>query len=98
MHLLLMLLKRGQYLSVCSASLMAGHGPVHAGREDLDVRMLGHGRPFVLELHNARSPNPGQAALDAAAAALEASDVGVQAKGLRLVGREALLRLKASVF
>lgn len=25
-----------------------------AGREDVDVRMLGRGRPFVLELRNAR--------------------------------------------
>ena len=75
---------------------MAGQGYVHAGREDLDVRMLGSGRPFVLDLRNARNPNPGQGALDAAAAALEAADVGVQAKGLQLVGREALLRLKAS--
>ena len=73
-------------------------GFLHAGREDLDVRMLGSGRPFVLELHNARNPNPGQGALDAAAAALESADVGVQALGLRLVGREALLRLKASAF
>ena len=61
------------------------------------MRMLGTGRPFVLELHNARNPDPGQAALDAAAAALQAADVGVQAQGLRLVGREMLLRLKASV-
>lgn len=25
-----------------------------AGREDIDVRMLGQGRPFILEIHNAR--------------------------------------------
>jgi len=24
------------------------------GREDIDVRMLGNGRPFVVELHNPR--------------------------------------------
>ncbi|KAK9830622.1 hypothetical protein WJX81_006632 [Elliptochloris bilobata] len=66
-----------------------------AGREDLDVRMLGDGRPFVLELHNARNPHPDQGALDATAAALAAADVGVSARGLRLVGREALVRLKA---
>lgn len=59
------------------------------------MRMLGDGRPFVLEMHNARNPHPDQAALDAAAAALAAADVGVQARGLRLVGREALVRLKA---
>ena len=86
------------FLCTFSASPMAAQGFVHAGREDLDVRMLGSGRPFVLELHNARNPNPGQGAVDAAAAALAAADVGVQAKGLRLVGREALLRLKARTF
>lgn len=40
-------------------------GPLHAdsltfipaGREDMDVRMLGEGRPFVLELHNPRLPS-----------------------------------------
>lgn len=25
-----------------------------AGREDIDVRMLGRGRPFILEIQNAR--------------------------------------------
>ena len=59
------------------------------------MRMLGDGRPFVLEMHNARNPHPDQAALDAAAAALAAAGAGVQARGLRLVGREALVRLKA---
>ena len=27
-----------------------------AGREDMDVRMLGGGRPFILEVHNPRNP------------------------------------------
>jgi tRNA pseudouridine synthase 10 len=27
-----------------------------AGREDIDVRMLGNGRPFLLEIHNPRNP------------------------------------------
>lgn len=29
-----------------------------AGREDIDVRMLGSGRPFILEVHNARHRVP----------------------------------------
>jgi tRNA pseudouridine synthase 10 len=35
---------------------------VPAGREDLDVRMLGTGRPFVFEVHNARNPRPSRCA------------------------------------
>jgi tRNA pseudouridine synthase 10 len=31
---------------------------VPAGREDIDVRMLGTGRPFVYEVHNARNRLP----------------------------------------
>ena len=36
-----------------------------AGREDFDVRMLGSGRPFVLEIINARAAVPPQSAFDA---------------------------------
>lgn len=32
--------------------------PFHPGREDIDVRMLGEGRPFILEVHNARRRVP----------------------------------------
>jgi tRNA pseudouridine synthase 10 len=45
---------------------------IAAGREDLDVRMLGGGRPFVLEVANARAAAPDAAALAAAAVALAA--------------------------
>ena len=30
----------------------------HTGREDIDVRMLGEGRPFILEIQNARAAMP----------------------------------------
>ncbi len=36
-----------------------------AGREDMDVRMLGSGRPFMLEIINAKASMPDQAAFDA---------------------------------
>ncbi len=42
-----------------------------AGREDFDVRMLGSGRPFVLEIINARAAVPPQAAFDAMQLTLE---------------------------
>jgi tRNA pseudouridine synthase 10 len=32
---------------------------VTAGREDIDVRMLGRGRPFILEIFNPRNEMPG---------------------------------------
>lgn len=44
---------------------------MHAGREDFDVRMLGSGRPFVLEIINARAAVPPQSAFDAMQLALE---------------------------
>ena len=34
---------------------------VSAGREDIDVRMMGGGRPFVLEISNQRAAMPPQA-------------------------------------
>ncbi len=42
-----------------------------AGREDFDVRMLGSGRPFVLEIINARAAVPPQSAFDAMQHTLE---------------------------
>ncbi len=47
----------------------------HAGREDFDVRMLGSGRPFVLEVINARAAVPPQSSFDAMQAALEQVDL-----------------------
>ena len=35
-----------------------------AGREDADVRMLGGGRPYVLEIINARAAMPPQSYFD----------------------------------
>ena len=52
-----------------------------AGREDIDVRMLGGGRPFILEVHNPRRPNAAATAEARAAmeAAMEAADGGAVA-------------------
>ena len=57
---------------------------LHAsGREDVDVRALGTGRPFVMEL---RSPAKRSAGLDALGQRLSASQT-VRATGLRIVGK-----------
>ena len=56
-----------------------------AGREDMDVRMLGGGRPFILEVHNPRAPPPSRDDFLEMEAALEAADDGVvTARGLHV--------------
>ena len=60
---------------------------LHAsGREDVDVRMLGTGRPFVLEI---RSPKKRRADLQITESRLAASET-VRAVGLRRVGKHFL--------
>ena len=68
-----------------------------AGREDADVRMRGSGRPFILELADAKCTTATPAALAAAAAAagVGADRGGVcAALNLRVVGAEALPKLR----
>ena len=77
---------------LAACSLLLGDGPCpllytasapapapSPGREDIDVRMLGQGRPFILEVHNARRRVPPPAKL----AALEArvAQVGCAGSG-----------------
>lgn len=63
-----------------------------AGREDRGVRMLGRGRPFVVEVRTPLLPLVSGAALSAAAQAAEA--LGVSLDGLRLVdGKRAIAAL-----
>ncbi len=62
-----------------------------AGREDVDVRMLGDGRPFVVTVE---SPVRRQlAAADVAARVVEASGGRVEARGLRVVDRKERRRI-----
>jgi len=58
------------------------HNLKSAGREDCDVRMLGRGRPFVLEVINARAAMPDAVYFQAAEDALTASGCGVEAEGV----------------
>ena len=63
-----------------------------AGREDRGVRMLGRGRPFVVEIRAPLRPRVPETALAAAARAAEAIGVGVD--GLRCVdGKRAVAAL-----
>ncbi|GAQ84635.1 hypothetical protein KFL_001980170 [Klebsormidium nitens] len=58
-----------------------------AGREDIDVRMLGRGRPFVLELQNARVLPPPAAYAQMQAAVNSRPDKWVAVRDLALVDR-----------
>lgn len=63
-----------------------------AGREDVDVRMLGSGRPFILEVINPKLPMVDLAEL---AEAINRACAGrVEVEGLRLVPRGRVAELK----
>ncbi|KAL4440487.1 hypothetical protein ABPG75_003488 [Micractinium tetrahymenae] len=56
---------------------------VSAGREDMDVRMLGEGRPFILQIENARrGMPPSQRLQEMGAGVPQASAGGVAVRGL----------------
>ena len=57
-----------------------------AGREDADVRMLGGGRPYVLEIINARAAMPPQSYFDAAQRQLNTVRSGPLSNQLALIG------------
>jgi tRNA pseudouridine synthase 10 len=63
-----------------------------AGREDIDVRMLGEGRPFILEMINAKNPLADLTEVEAAVNEAYAGRIVV--KGLRLVAKKRVAELK----
>ena len=63
-----------------------------AGREDVDARMLGTGRPFVVEVKRPRRRSPDVAALEARIN--EFADGTVEVEGLRLATHEMVERVK----
>lgn len=63
-----------------------------AGREDIDVRMLGDGRPFILEMINAKNPLMDLEEVEAAINAAHAGRIFVN--GLRLVPKKRVAELK----
>lgn len=64
------------------------------GREDMDVKMLGDGRPFVMEISNARAQMPSRECFTRAENELNASGVGVEVKKLQPVDKAALKHIK----
>ena len=65
---------------------------MHAGREDLDVRMLGGGRPFVLEIADAHSEMPAHERLMELQEQLKASGIGVEVLKLQ-GGTKSILKM-----
>jgi len=63
-----------------------------AGREDVDARMLGNGRPFVVEVKRPRIRAPDLDGL--AAEIVEAADGTIEVEGLRLATYELVERVK----
>jgi tRNA pseudouridine synthase 10 len=74
--------------------LADGYNFLSSGREDADVRMLGSGRPFALEIRNSRVEALLPAHLESLAAAVTIGDAGVRVPRLAMVGAEALVSLK----
>jgi tRNA pseudouridine synthase 10 len=75
----------------------ARYGKFHgAGREDLDVLMLGRGRPFVFEIVGARNPAADLAAIDARL--LEIYAGRLELEPLRQVARQQVAYWKESQF
>jgi len=59
-----------------------------AGREDIDVRMLGQGRPFIMEFFNPRRVVADTAFWQGQADQLASAGKGVEIIGLQAVGRD----------
>lgn len=66
-----------------------------AGREDMDVRMLGAGRPFALEVTNARRVDCSPQEFERMEASIAGSGTGVEVRGLRILGAGAVAALKS---
>lgn len=65
-----------------------------AGREDIDARMLGTGRPFVLELEKPQKRNPSLKRIENEIN--EKCKGKAEARGLRIVGKGAVLKVKSA--
>ncbi|GAX78198.1 hypothetical protein CEUSTIGMA_g5640.t1 [Chlamydomonas eustigma] len=72
----------------------AGCKFISGGREDADVRMLGEGRPFVLEILQPKRDHPPQDKLRAVEEELAAADHGARAVQLTPCNRAAVDRIK----
>ncbi|XP_051939748.1 putative tRNA pseudouridine synthase Pus10 isoform X2 [Hippocampus zosterae] len=65
-----------------------------SGREDVDVRTLGNGRPFALELLNPRRSQLSPESMKNVQQAINASSQKIRVRDLQMVSRDATSRLK----
>ncbi len=63
----------------------------------MDVRMLGGGRPFTLEVLNAKSQHPGRGDFAAMQDALNGSGVGVELRKLQPITRATVQLIKVQL-
>jgi len=80
---------RPAFMEAAGSDETAMHG---MGREDIDARMLGNGRPFVLELKKPRIRRLDLVSL--ARAANEATGSRVEISGMRMSSKEEVRRIK----
>lgn len=81
----------GPLMAMVEGQDHALHG---AGREDIDARMLGRGRPFVVEIRSPKRRTYDAAAL--AGAVREASGGQVEVEGLATCGKEVVSAIKSA--
>ena len=72
----------------------ADHKLISAGREDMDVRMLGDGRPFVLEIEDPRVQSISADQIRAIEAELSSGEKGVVVRDLRACCRQVVDAMK----
>jgi len=82
-----------KFLEITEGDDEAFHG---CGREDIDVLMLGNGRPFVLEIKNPKKRTFDLSKIEAEINTLYKDEIEVN--GLRLSDRDEIKRIKAAGF
>ncbi|XP_057700515.1 putative tRNA pseudouridine synthase Pus10 isoform X2 [Corythoichthys intestinalis] len=65
-----------------------------SGREDVDVRTLGNGRPFALELLNPHKGKLGEENMKNVQQVINASSEKIRVRDLQMVSRDAMSRMK----
>ncbi|XP_012725276.2 putative tRNA pseudouridine synthase Pus10 [Fundulus heteroclitus] len=79
---------------ILSAFRADGFNFSSSGREDVDVRTLGNGRPFAMELLNPHRSRFGRAEIKQLQETINKSSDKVRVRDLQIVSREAMSRMK----
>ncbi|KAJ4945859.1 hypothetical protein JOQ06_023537, partial [Pogonophryne albipinna] len=80
--------------SVLSSFRSEGFNFSSSGREDVDVRTLGTGRPFAMELLNPHRPNLSRAEMKLLQETINNSSDKIKVRDLQIVSREAMGKMK----